>query len=611
MSSENLEILKFAKDELKFYISQILDEDIELDILFKLDKNISKSGNDAFSISINNNKGYILGNNERSVLLGVYYYLRKLGVRFLAPNDKHTFIPKLKSNELDINIFKESSFKHRGVCIEGADSYENIADFIDWLPKLGYNSFFLQFKIPYSFLARWYNHHLNPYLESENYTVGKAKEDMEKLELELKKRGLLLHKVGHGWTGEVLGFPTFDWNSADDTLTNETRDFCAKLGDSRGLYKNTPANTNLCYSNTKVKQKFVDLVVNYIIENPNIDYVHVWLADEYNNACECDKCSQTSISDQYIDYINEIDSRLNEINNKTKIVFLLYQELLWTAIKERIKSSDRFTMMFAPISRTFESSYNISNIPDKIPKYIRNKIVLPINLGENLAFLRKWQKHFKGDSFIYDYPLGRAHYGDFGYYNISKIISEDVKKLEVIGLDGYISCQELRVCFPNALPNYILGLTLFDKELKFEDIVREYYIAAYQNEADTVLNFLKNLSSLSSPDYVNGKGERTNLKIAQNMKSIRALCDEFLEYFLKLSSYTKLQGIFREVLLYHIEYTKKISTTLFYLASGDTKRAHKCWQEVKEFIHKNEMKYREYFDVYRVIEVMEKYTGLS
>ena len=61
----------------------------------------------------------------------MYYYLRKLGVRFLAPNDKHTFIPKLKSNELDINIFKESSFKHRGVCIEGADSYENIADFID------------------------------------------------------------------------------------------------------------------------------------------------------------------------------------------------------------------------------------------------------------------------------------------------------------------------------------------------------------------------------------------------------------------------------------------------------------------------------------------------
>ena len=57
MSSENLEILKFAKDELKFYISQILDEDIELDILFKLDKNISKSGNDACSISINNNKG--------------------------------------------------------------------------------------------------------------------------------------------------------------------------------------------------------------------------------------------------------------------------------------------------------------------------------------------------------------------------------------------------------------------------------------------------------------------------------------------------------------------------------------------------------------------------
>lgn len=53
---------------------------------------------------------------------------------------------------------KTASLRHRGVCIEGADSLENILDFIDWLPKMGYNSFFLQFKLPYTFMARWYHH---------------------------------------------------------------------------------------------------------------------------------------------------------------------------------------------------------------------------------------------------------------------------------------------------------------------------------------------------------------------------------------------------------------------------------------------------------------------
>ena len=82
---------------------------------------------------------------------------------------------------------------------------------------------------------------------------------------------------------------------------------------------------------------------------------------------------------------------------------------------------------------------------------------------ENLAFLRGWQRLFHGDSFVYDYPLGRAHYGDFGYVHIARVISSDIKQLHKMGLDGYISCQELRVSSPNALPNYVMGYTLFDE----------------------------------------------------------------------------------------------------------------------------------------------------
>ena len=59
----------------------------------------------------------------------------------------------------------------------------------------------------------------------------------------------------------------------------------------------------------------------------------------------------------------------------------------------------------APISRTFEASYDLDGPEASIPVYVRNRITLPTDLRENLAFLRGWQRIFDGDSFVYDYPL--------------------------------------------------------------------------------------------------------------------------------------------------------------------------------------------------------------
>lgn len=40
-------------------------------------------------------------------------------------------------------------------------------------------------------------------------------------------------------------------------------------------------NTNLCYSDETVMKAFTDQIVRYAVQNPDIDYLHVWLADEY------------------------------------------------------------------------------------------------------------------------------------------------------------------------------------------------------------------------------------------------------------------------------------------------------------------------------------------
>ncbi|MBQ2510401.1 MAG: hypothetical protein II529_06235, partial [Erysipelotrichaceae bacterium] len=113
---------------------------------------------DTLLVSVENGAGYITGSNPRSVLIGVYHFLRLLGCRFLHPGKGGERIPKkeLISSEISGHDKLSASCRHRGLCIEGADSYENILDTIDYLPKVGMNEYFVQFMVPTEFFDRWY-----------------------------------------------------------------------------------------------------------------------------------------------------------------------------------------------------------------------------------------------------------------------------------------------------------------------------------------------------------------------------------------------------------------------------------------------------------------------
>ena len=603
-STRNVEkTLSFAGEELCRYLEQMLrHEEGVFSVSLAVD---AAEGNDAFAVCMTRSGGSVTGNNPRSVLLGVYDYLHHLGCRFLSPVKKTEVVPAITRDRLTARYEKKASFKHRGVCIEGANSVENVLDFIDWLPKAGYNSFFLQFKVPYIFLARWYHHDKNPYAAAEDYTMDDAKAHMALFEQEMEKRSLILHKFGHGWTGEVLGSDTVgSWDAVDAAVAADKLELAAEVGGRRGFCMGIPANTNLCFSNPRAVEAFAELVVAYARRNPGVDYLHVWLADEYNNVCECEKCRQTTISDQYVALLNEIDRRLSAEGLSTRLVFLLYQELLWPPVRERIQNPDRFLLMFAPISRTFERSYDLTEVSERMPEYVANHITMPTNLGENLAFLRGWQAQFSGEGFVYDYPLGRAHYGDFGYLHISRIIGQDIKKLRQMGLDGYISCQELRACSPNMLPNFVMGRVLFDEAADVEELIREYCEAAYPGDPQMARDYLEQLSELSSCDYLNGKGPRENPDMARRMGQIADLCRRMEQTLGSAPA-----GPHWDALRHHNGYILRLSEAMELLAGGNAEGSKAAYLQMREFICQTEPEYQFWLDVYRILEVTQKYTG--
>ncbi|MCM1150283.1 MAG: DUF4838 domain-containing protein [Butyricicoccus sp.] len=516
-------------------------------------------------------------------------------------------MPPIAPEALTARYEKRAAFAHRGVCIEGADSRGNVLDFIDWLPKAGYNSFFLQFKTPWIFYERWYSHLENPLREPEKFTGADIRDWTQEAEEEIKRRGLLLHKVGHGWTGEALGCESVSWNADPTPLSEEKRPLAAEVDGKRGLWKGVPANTNLCFHNGEAVDAFAALVTDYARAHPGVDYLHVWLADEYNNVCECPGCRETTLSDQYVELLNEIDRRLTATGLAARIVFLLYQELLWPPVTARLENPGRFVLMFAPISRTFERSYPASPELPPLPEYVRNRVELPTELDVNLSFLRAWQGLFRGDSFIYDYPLGRAHYGDFGYVKLARVINGDVKRLRALGLDGYMSCQELRAGAPNFFPNYVLGRTLMDESANINALLGEYFSAAYGEDWPLAADYLSALSALSDTDYVNGKGARENMALAARMEDIRELCEGFAPTLDEHRGAT----LFWDVLDYHREYVLRLSRALERLARGDEPGAAESWRDFRQFICEHEPDFQPWLDVYRVLEVTKKYTGFK
>lgn len=568
---------------------------------------------DHFEIDITPEGGGIQGGNERSVLLGVYHYLYLLGCRFLGPGKDCEQIPVIESSSLLYKkCCKTAGAKHRGVCLEGANSLENILAFIDWLPKVGYNSFFLQFQLPYTFLARWYHHELNPLLTPQPLTVQEAARMTDIMTEEIKKRGLLLHQAGHGWTGDSVGISSMDWKETSRQIKEPQRRMLAQLDGERKFFHGIPMNTNLCYSDPAVIEAFSDSVLRYIAGHDRIDYLHVWLADEYNNVCECDNCRKQLLADQYIQILNVIDRKLSEHGYHTKIVFLLYQELLWPAKTAVLENPERFILMFAPISRTFDASYQIPESLPPIPEYQRNQITLPVNLDENLAFLRAWQESFTGDSFIYDYPLGRAHYGDFGYVHISEIIGQDIRQLHRLGLNGYISCQELRSGCPNYLPNYVMGRMLFDEACTFEELADEYFRAAYGSHHQQVRQYLTALSRLCRCDYFNGKGERVLPKVSSDMEKAVLLTGDFQKrHVLPDASEGAVVQLFHKLLDYHGKYIILLEEAIHLLASGQADKAQECWERFQNTVCRHETEIQPFLDVYRILEVSTKYTGFS
>lgn len=564
---------------------------------------------DAIVIQVRNGAGIIAGINPRSVLLAVYRFLTEAGCRWIRPGADGEIVPSLTPAglaRLRMELAEKASYRHRGVCIEGALSLENLIDCLDWLPKVGMNAYFIQFREGYTFFARWYTHENNPLKAPAPFSVELAREIVRQAEQAIRQRGLMYHAVGHGWTCEPLGFPGLGWDQRPPAVPPEARQYLAEINGERGLWRGVPLNTNLCYANPEARRIIVDDVIAYIRRNSGVDLLHLWLADGSNNHCECPACREAIPSDFYVRLLNELDAALTREGLSTRIVFLIYVDLLWPPETERLANPGRFVLMFAPITRSYTESFAAPEDGRPLPPYERNRLTFPSSVGENLAFLRAWQRVFPGDSFDFDYHLMWAHYFDPGCWRLARTAHEDIRNLRRIGLNGLISCQVARAYLPTGLPLTVMARTLWNERVDLEEIARDYFAAAFGPDGEKCRAFLASLPILADGLNV-WATEPVKGGMLDRIKRIPAMIREFaptVEANCDLADRSRARSW--QYLRLHLRIVERLAMAVAAKAEGNNPEALRRWEELKRFVQEREDEMQGVFDVCLFIFTMER-----
>ncbi len=570
---------------------------------------------DGIAIRVKDGKGAITGTNPRSVLMAVYRFFTEAGCEFLRPGLDGEFVPARDSASLEVDLSETPAYRHRGICIEGANSFENVANMVDYLPKVGMNTYFTQFFRPYEFFDRWYRHTDNPFFTPTPVSEATVDSFVKDYSDMLTRRGLIHQGVGHGWTAKCLGLDANGWYMTDnDAVDPERRKLIAEIDGKHNLFAGfTPnekqgvaINTNLCYSNPEARRLFIDTIVEYCTTHHEMDYVHIWLADAPNNQCECPACQATTPSDLYVDMLNEVDEILTQKGCPTKLVFLLYLELLWPPKTARFKNTSRFTLMFAPITRTYSASYETTATGQMAP-FVRNKIDLPRSVGDSLTYLKAWQALFSGDSFVYDYHYMWDHNFDLGDCALSRILVEDIANLKALGLDGLISCQITRCHLPVSLGQNLMGKALWQGKLDYEAAKADFFKAAFGADAPLAQEYLETLSRLCMPEYCRQERPALDPEAAAGFAKIPGVVEAFMPIIERNRKLPDLaQARSWDYLAQQAPLAVLVGRMLYARATGDEPTMKALWEEIKTLANRLEVTAQAVFEAPEFIRTFSR-----
>ena len=626
-------IIDYAAEELKKYLRMMMPEggdiiisydpeakdgfrlglmqDLGLDISDAKDPSLD----DVIYIDTTCSGGIIAGANARAVLIAVYEYLRKNGCEWLMPGVDGERIPM--QDIRPVKYRHKPTMRYRGNCIEGALSQQVMDGFIDFMPKLGLNTFMIQFRNPHEFYKRHYEHIRNTeHFSEEPISKDTALQWTRRTECEMAKRGIMLHSCGHGWTNDPFGIDSsLTWSKTDDSIIPKENIDCIALTDGRrGFYRHQPANTQFCMSNKKARDLVVNYIADYAATHSNTDYLHVWLSDGQNNHCECDECKKMRPSDFYMMQMNEIDEELTKRNLKTRIVFISYIDTSWAPEHIKINNPERFALLFAPITRRYTETLPETPTDITLAPYVRNKLKYPLSLEEYFAYLKDWKRTWPGGCISYEYHFWRAHFYDVVGIEIAKRVNEDVKVYLSHGVDGIIEDGSQRAFFPSGLAFYTYARSMFDKDLSAEEIREDFFSHAFGKNWKSLEGYLTELSDTFDVAYMMRRKSADpeispfyNPEHAKDLARVKEITARGRKLIREnYNSDMRVQTVAVRLLEHHADYVDMLADAMAEKALGNDDSAKEIFDKTMDMMAKKEIEIERYYDYIQQVNGMRQ-----
>lgn len=636
---ENGETADYVSEELEKYIKAVSVNDVQIKKEKGAEKGIilatfdtlgieyegieDKKCDDAYIVDVDGFDGIIAGSNVRSILYGVYRYLYEAGCRFFRPGEGGEYIPQKNLAEFKCKVDKKASLRYRADCIEGSLSKEMIIERLKWLPKAGYNGYMIQGITPTNMLDRWYSHLGNKHKTATPLTWEQEKAITEEVEKYIKKYGLLFHDIGHEYMFPAYGI----FRDTEAVIDDSLREHIALVNGERKIHGSIKY-TNFCYSNPDVLKKISDYLVSYVKEKPGIDYLHLWLADNTNNCCQCEKCAGSTVSDIYVRILNYIDEVFTKNNIDTKIVFILYNDTMEPPEKEVIKNPSRFVCTVA-VDGWYEAEKGYDTYDYETDTDFLDSKGNPSQIARIMRCRKKWEKAFIGDVFFFGYHMYSAHLDDMGHKLVTNRLARDAKVIPEKYSKGLMNCATSRLYMPTALPPYLCGLALFDTEVDTESVRDDYFENSFGKDGNKVKQYLDSLSQYLLPDLLSDTGVKaadeefaeilevkinwmSNDEAHKSFVKAREIIEKFVDVIeSNLNAENECHRKSWQILKFHHQLCTRLVAGLVEGSAGDMGKAQAHCKDLIDYLALNEDEYALYFDYFLYIKRLRYTFGIA
>ncbi len=445
------ELIKYGREA---FIST--DRAGEADIILKSEN--SDRFRDSFHLQSRGNQLFITGSNPRSVLYGVYEYLKHFGFAFLYPGPEGEVIPENPAFALSGFDHQETADRtFRGIAARPEpDRLEEGRQLISFMAKNKYNLFFMEGYDDdrpgdqYSIVNG-----VRPLQHVEHQLKGKSWEERREIALKQKTmvdearcHGMLIERGGHGWN---YGVP--EHYGLLHQLSPE--EACTALKAKGRVNKQAEVAVStwfqICLGKEEVREIYVSHIIDYLRKHRGeFDIAAIWMGDGYDNKCQCDDCLRQPFSDLYLDVFRRVALWVAESIPELTLECIMYFETLEPPTRNWLEGLDNVILNLAVWRQCYSHKLDdpACRIPGWIPDYRHNlSHDVPngfriINYDHFLAY-EAWRNVVGSElkCLMFNYiTLAPALDRHFMSYNLTPL-ADSLNDFDRLGFDGMVDCQ--------------------------------------------------------------------------------------------------------------------------------------------------------------------------